>query len=455
MNRIIYEITFNTSDLVTKRSVKGGTKIENLRLIYRYEIKNDKGDTYMNKKILLLLMAGVLSTSSIVAFAEETEKTDDVMPISVEEKVEANEFTGVVKSIDEDNIVIEVETEDSKVEVSFVITENTVKEDVKAEDVVTITSTSELFTKDIKEALSINKAEKVEEEVVEETKDIINNYMGTVKAVGEGNITVAVVTESGETDVNFVITENTAVCNNNGETVELKVDDNVTVASTSELLTKDIKEAKAVVLNDAEKVTTVFIDTFNKSELGFISADGELVLNIEDDKIAEYDGKELMVIYEFATMSLPAQTNPTAVVVLNEKEAEKSVEISFKVGDSILKINGSDVEVETPYIAGDGTTLVPLRVISEAFGAEVNWDGETKTVTIVYNEKTVKVQIDSKKAVVSEANDSSVAGVETELEEAPQLTENGVTMVPLRFISESLGAEVGYDNATQGITVSL
>ena len=36
------------------------------------------------------------------------------------------------------------------------------------------------------------------------------------------------------------------------------------------------------------------------------------------------------------------------------------VEISFKVGDSTLLINGSPTTVETPYVAGEGTTLVPL-----------------------------------------------------------------------------------------------
>lgn len=126
-------------------------------------------------------------------------------------------------------------------------------------------------------------------------------------------------------------------------------------------------------------------------------------------------------------------------------EGEK-VEIAFKVGDSVLSINGSDVEVETPYIAGEGTTLVPLRVITEAFGAEVNWEGETKTITLTYPDVNIVLQIDN---IVAKVNDHS----ET-LPEAPALSANGVTMVPLRFISETFGAKVGYDNETQAITVT-
>lgn len=127
-------------------------------------------------------------------------------------------------------------------------------------------------------------------------------------------------------------------------------------------------------------------------------------------------------------------------------EGGEKVEIKFKVGDSVLSINGSDVEVETPYIAGDGTTLVPLRVITEAFGAQVDWEGTTKTITLTYPDVGIVLQIGSVVAKVNDHNET--------LLEAPALSANGVTMVPLRFISETFGADVGYDNATSSITVT-
>lgn len=134
---------------------------------------------------------------------------------------------------------------------------------------------------------------------------------------------------------------------------------------------------------------------------------------------------------------------PLTMPVLADND---NVEIAFKIGDSVLQINGSDIEVEKPYVAGEGVTLVPLRVISEAFGAEVGWEGETKTITVDYEDRRIVLQIDNKEAVVN--------GQADELLEAPQLTENGYTMVPLRFISETFGAEVGWDNDTQAVTVS-
>lgn len=125
---------------------------------------------------------------------------------------------------------------------------------------------------------------------------------------------------------------------------------------------------------------------------------------------------------------------------------DDKVEIAFKVGDSILSINGADTEVETPYVAGEGVTLVPLRVITEAFGAQVDWEGETKAITLTYPDVNIMLQIGN---IIATVNDHS----ETLLE-APALSENGVTMVPLRFISETFGATVGYDSDTQAILVT-
>lgn len=126
---------------------------------------------------------------------------------------------------------------------------------------------------------------------------------------------------------------------------------------------------------------------------------------------------------------------------------DKDVEISFKVGESTLLVNGNALTVETPYVAGEGVTLVPLRVITEAFGAEVTWDGETKSIALKYPGVDILLTIGSKIAEVNKKAET--------LLEAPALSESGVTMVPLRFISETFGAEVSYDDKTSAIKVTL
>lgn len=124
-------------------------------------------------------------------------------------------------------------------------------------------------------------------------------------------------------------------------------------------------------------------------------------------------------------------------------QAPDRVEISFRVGDSILNINGNPVEIETPYVV-DGVTLVPARVITEAFGANVEWVGETRQIIFTYRNVRLVLQIDNINAYVNDQRQALLA--------RPELT-NGVTMVPLRFITENFGAEVGWDAQTQAITV--
>ena len=120
----------------------------------------------------------------------------------------------------------------------------------------------------------------------------------------------------------------------------------------------------------------------------------------------------------------------------DEKDPEHAIVIRFAVGDSTLSINGEDVTVETPYVV-DGATLVPVRVITEAFGAEVDWDNTTKTAIVSYGEATIRLTIGSLTADINGRKETLLA--------APELT-NDVTMLPLRFITEAFGADVSYDN---------
>ncbi len=149
----------------------------------------------------------------------------------------------------------------------------------------------------------------------------------------------------------------------------------------------------------------------------------------------------------FLSLLLAAIMLLSMVSIANAEEwnLPEKVEISFKVGDSTLMINSNPVSVETPYVAGAGTTLVPLRVITEAFGARVTWVNDTKEIILEYPDVNITLQIGNKNATVNTHTET--------LPEAPVLSPNGVTMVPLRFISETFGATVGYDNDTKAITV--
>ncbi len=122
-----------------------------------------------------------------------------------------------------------------------------------------------------------------------------------------------------------------------------------------------------------------------------------------------------------------------------------AVEIQLNLGNPTLSINGQSVSVAAPFSVGQGTTMVPLRVITEAFGATVDWNANEKTISISYDQKSIQMQIDQKTAQID--------GQTVDMTEAPVI-QDGTTMVPLRFISENFGATVGFDENTKQVTVT-
>ncbi|HEY3782608.1 MAG TPA: stalk domain-containing protein [Fimbriimonadaceae bacterium] len=59
-----------------------------------------------------------------------------------------------------------------------------------------------------------------------------------------------------------------------------------------------------------------------------------------------------------------------------------STDVVMHIGDSNAKVNGQDQPLDQPAVLMGGTTLVPLRFLSETFGATVNWDASNRTVDI-------------------------------------------------------------------------
>ena len=108
-------------------------------------------------------------------------------------------------------------------------------------------------------------------------------------------------------------------------------------------------------------------------------------------------------------------------------------------------VDGSTLNFSVPPRVEQGTTLVPLRGIFEALGASVVWDGATQTVNASKGGTQIKLQIGSKTAY---RNGQAVTL------SVPGKVIGGSTLVPLRFVSEALGADVKWDGAAQTITIA-
>ena len=110
-----------------------------------------------------------------------------------------------------------------------------------------------------------------------------------------------------------------------------------------------------------------------------------------------------------------------------------------------VMIGGKYVVYDVPPVIENGTTLVPLRATFEALGAYVEWDEATQTVTGKRGNTTVVLTIGQ--------NYATVNGARVNLD-VPGKTVLGRTLVPLRFISESLGGVVDWNAQTLTITIT-
>ncbi|MFD2368825.1 family 10 glycosylhydrolase [Brevibacillus sp. GCM10020057] len=120
-------------------------------------------------------------------------------------------------------------------------------------------------------------------------------------------------------------------------------------------------------------------------------------------------------------------------------QAQAAPEISIYLDGQ--RIN-SDV---APYILPQvNVTMVPLRVISESLGAEVYWDQDKQTATILKENTVLSMTVNQPYALVNEGSVPLDASAENR---------QGRVMVPLRFVSEQLGLKVDWEQATRTITL--
>ncbi len=108
-----------------------------------------------------------------------------------------------------------------------------------------------------------------------------------------------------------------------------------------------------------------------------------------------------------------------------------------------IQINGTEIQPKVAPIVREGTTLVPLRVIIESLGADVEWDSASNLITIYSSQSNLKLMTGSLE--MTKTDFASNEDVIIPLNLAP-IQVNSTTMVPLRAISEGLGCNINYAN---------
>ncbi|MFD0958062.1 copper amine oxidase N-terminal domain-containing protein [Paenibacillus chungangensis] len=147
---------------------------------------------------------------------------------------------------------------------------------------------------------------------------------------------------------------------------------------------------------------------------------------------------------------LDAAAEAQAEIILDNlkdiKQYNKLSKLQEKMGKKGIKtyVNGKQPEFDVPPIIVEGRTLVPFRAIAEALNAEVEWDAETRTVTVMRDDMEVKLTLGSYTVLIN--------GEEYQLDVPAQIKDKR-TLVPIRFLSEALKADVEWDAETTSIIV--
>ena len=169
---------------------------------------------------------------------------------------------------------------------------------------------------------------------------------------------------------------------------------------------------------------------------------GTARIYLESDKAGTAD---VRLVVEAANGELYADT---ITYTFGDEDPYAGSYVVMTIGASDYLINGSVVEGDgAPYVDDAWRTMVPFRVLGEAFGAEVEWNQEAQSVTYTVGETELVMTIGE--------DTYTLNGEEQTMDTAPVLSGDR-TYVPVRFVAEDLGFEVTplYD-ATTGATASV
>ena len=159
-----------------------------------------------------------------------------------------------------------------------------------------------------------------------------------------------------------------------------------------------------------------------------IDADDVATVDVETD-----DG--IMAVAEEAEPQLPEETEPTKPAATAEIQVN-GVLIDFPSG------------VEPFYDTAMGRVFVPFRDLFTALGAEVDYIVETNTAVAVRDDVTVEYVLNSDEFTFTKTGEEPV-----QISDVLTVNTNGRILVPVRFVSESIGIKVGWDNTTRTVLI--
>ena len=168
-------------------------------------------------------------------------------------------------------------------------------------------------------------------------------------------------------------------------------------------------------------------------------------------KVTDKDGKELKITeinkekYSFAMPDgkvdikaefIKQQENAEIPKEITAEEGKKTI-IKMQIGNKRMFTDSEAFDYDVAPVIVNSRTLVPIRFITESLGGKVQWNEETKEVTLTTETKEIKMSI----------------GKTLEKYGVAPVIINERTFVPIRFVADELGAEVQWNDETKTVTI--
>jgi len=129
---------------------------------------------------------------------------------------------------------------------------------------------------------------------------------------------------------------------------------------------------------------------------------------------------------------------------------EQAFQLEISVSPQVkVLLDGKALDFDVPPVIEKGRTVVPLRAIFEALGAEVTWNPETRQVTAQKEGLTLDLTVGSREAYWKGPKDGHMVSLEV----PPRIMGDRI-LAPLRFVSETLGSRVDWDEATRTVRIT-
>ncbi|NLO40085.1 MAG: copper amine oxidase N-terminal domain-containing protein, partial [Ruminiclostridium sp.] len=144
--------------------------------------------------------------------------------------------------------------------------------------------------------------------------------------------------------------------------------------------------------------------------------------------------------------------------VIRKQLHNRIKEVRKQKGDNTIPVivNGELVKFDVPPVIKHNRTLIPVRAVTNALGASVEWDRETNDVTVtkaVYSNIDISIQASTIKVVIDlDTGKYYKDGVEVDFDVPAQVISNR-TVVPIRFLAEIFGMKVDWDKDLDGVVV--